>query len=290
VRSSLNTSFSVAKSITSLLVGIAIEEGLIGSVDDPMTAYIPELAERDPRFSAITLRHLLDMKSGIRFSDHEFVTGDRSRAYYHPNLRHVVLEELSIADRPGERWVYNTYNPILLGVVLERASGGTVASFLETRVWRQLGMEYPGSWSVDGTVDPLEKMESGINGRAVDFLKIGRLVLRDGGWQGRQIVSDRWIHASTTIVDDCMVPEYPSPRDVCYKLAWWLTPQTNGRRFAVGAWGHRGQYLYVFPEDEIVIVRFGKKLGGVRWPAVFQAIVATISEGQETAAAGAARE
>ena len=120
-RSSINTSFSTAKSVTSLLVGIAIDEGLIESVDDPVTRYIPELRAKDPRYDRITIRHLLDMKSGIAFRDHDLPWGDKPRAYYHPELRSVVMDREIVSD-PGTEFVYNTFNPIILGIVLERVT------------------------------------------------------------------------------------------------------------------------------------------------------------------------
>lgn len=185
-RDSVNTSFSVAKSITSLLVGVAVGEGLIASIDDSIAAYLPELGARDSRFSRITIRHLLDMVSGIRFRDHDLPWGDKPRAYYHPNLRKVLLHELEIADEPGRRWAYNSYNPQLLGLILERVSGTSVAQYMESRLWMKLGMEFPASWSLDGNAAPLEKMESGVNARAMDFAKLARLVLRRGNWGVRR--------------------------------------------------------------------------------------------------------
>jgi CubicO group peptidase (beta-lactamase class C family) len=277
-RSSINTSFSVAKSITSLLIGIAIDQGLIRSVDDPVTDYLPELAERDARFGRLTLAHLLDMRSGLRWRDHDFITGDKPRAYYHPHLRRLVLEELGFSDEPGQRWVYNSYNPILLGLVLERSTGRAVSEFLTERVWRRIGTEFPASWSTDGKRDPMEKMESGVNARAIDFAKLGRLVLAGGSWEGERVVSREWIEASTRAELGCGLAIY-RPRVVCYQRAWWLYPDEGGRAGAVGATGHLGQYIVVFPERELVIVRFGWKQGGVHWPTVFQGIARAVEGG-----------
>lgn len=274
-RDSVNTSFSVAKSITSLLVGIAAAEGTL-AVDDPATAYLPELAERDRRFDDITLRHLLDMESGIAFRDHDLPWGDKPKAYYRPDLRRAVVQDIRVAEPPGGRWVYNTYNPIVLGMVLERATGATVTEFTHSRLWSPLRMEYDGSWSVDGTVDPMEKMESGVNGRAVDFAKIGRLVLRRGDWDGRRVIPESWIEASIVPEPGCEIDGF-RPRRICYQRGWWLHPGGDDQRYAVGAWGHLGQYVYIFPEQELVLVRFGRKTGGVYWPDAFQAIAAAVA-------------
>lgn len=276
-RSTINTSFSMAKSITALLIGIAIDHGFIHSVNDRLTDYVPELAARDVRFTRLTLAHLLDMRSGLRWRDHDFVTGDKPRAYYDPRLRRLVLEKIGFAGEPGERWVYNSYNPILLGVVLERSTGRTVAEFLSERVWRRIGTEFPASWSTDGERDPMEKMESGVNARAIDFAKLGRLVLAGGTWNGEGIVSAEWLASSTRALPGCELADY-RPRAVCYRRAWWLYPDRGNGTTTIGATGHLGQYIFVFPEQELVIVRFGRRYGGVHWPTVFRSIAEAVAQ------------
>lgn len=271
-RDSMVTSFSVAKSITSLLVGIAVEDGLIESIDAPVTRHLPELERRDPRFREITLRHLLDMRSGIAFRDHDLPWGDKPKVYYDPRLRERVLTKLEIEGPPGERWAYNSYNPVLLGLVLERVSDTTVAEFVEERLWKRVGMEFPASWSVDGTAAPMEKMESGLNARAIDFAKLGRLVLRQGRWDGARVVSREWIERSTSPEPGCELQDF-RPRRICYRRGWWLHPGGDDGPRAIGAWGHLGQYLYVFPGEDIVVVRFGQETGGVSWPSVIQELV-----------------
>ena len=131
-------SFSVAKSFVSTLVGIAIDEGLIGSVEDPVTDYLPELAVRDPRFERITLRDLLTMSSGIRFweTDLPWPWTDDTYTYYGVDLRDVGLNGTRIERPPGQEWHYNNYHPLLLGMVLERATGMSVSDYMATRLWQ----------------------------------------------------------------------------------------------------------------------------------------------------------
>ncbi|MDQ3856222.1 MAG: beta-lactamase family protein, partial [Chloroflexota bacterium] len=167
-RDSVQTSFSMAKSYVSALVGIAIEEGHIRGVDDPVTRYVPELARRDRRFARITIGDLLSMRSGIHYEETGTPWGDDARTYYDPNLRRLALEGTRIEGEPGRRFLYNNYHPLLLGLVLERATGEPAGEYLEEKLWRPLGMEADGSWSLDSTSDGFEKMESGINGRAID--------------------------------------------------------------------------------------------------------------------------
>ena len=190
-RDSWFTSFSVAKSFDSALIGMAIAEGLIGSVDDPVVTYIPELSGRG--LDDLTIRNLLKMDCGVSYvSRSEGLLGgqsDDSRTYYMPDLRAPG------ADRPTQQgsrsascFHYNNYYPILEGMILERVTGMTVSQYLQERIWKPLGMEYPATWSINQDGDGLEKMESGINARAIDYAKFGRLYLNKGSWDGTQIL------------------------------------------------------------------------------------------------------
>jgi CubicO group peptidase (beta-lactamase class C family) len=189
------TSFSIAKSFVSALVGIAISDGYIHGVDDPITKYVPELLEKDPRYQNITLRHLLTMSSGIRYEEFSMPWSDDAATYYAPDLRAVAISS-PIVGEPGQEFHYNNFHPLLLGLVLERATGRPVAQYLEEKIWKPLGMEAPGSWSLDSEQSGFEKMESGINGRAIDFAKFGRLFLNEGNWNGVQLVSAVLTHTA----------------------------------------------------------------------------------------------
>ena len=133
-RDSIATSFSTAKSFLSALIGIAVEEGAIGSIDDPITEYLPELLERDSRFADITIAHLLNMSSGIHYVETGLPNGDDALTYYFDDLAELALQRTTIDRSPGEEWLYNNYNPLLLGVILERTAEMPVADYLETKV------------------------------------------------------------------------------------------------------------------------------------------------------------
>lgn len=263
-RDSIVTSFSIAKSITALIVGIAIDDGYIESLEDPVTKYMPELKNVDPRYANITLRHLLSMKSGIRFKDTDIPWHDKSRAYYHPNLREVVTN-LPIATAPGDEFVYNTFNPIILGMIVERATGQSVVEYFEAQFWQRMGMEYEASWSIDSEEDAMAKMESGINPRAIDFAKIGQLLLSDGNWNGEQIVPKKWIADSKKIDPENRVSKIGE--NIYYQNGWWLYGPTETDKFTVSGWGHLGQYLFVFPDENMLVMRFGKEIGKVEFLA-----------------------
>jgi CubicO group peptidase (beta-lactamase class C family) len=122
-RESRLTSFSVAKSVTSALVGIALAEGKLGSLDDPIARYLPELVARDPRFAQVSLRHLITMASGFQYADKGFLpSSDLTLDYEYPDLRTLCREHIKIDGPPGEHWLYNSYLPILMGMILERVT------------------------------------------------------------------------------------------------------------------------------------------------------------------------
>jgi CubicO group peptidase (beta-lactamase class C family) len=264
-RESPQTSFSAAKSFVSTLVGIAIDEGLIESIEDPVTDYLPELAARDRGFQQITLRHLLTMSSGIRYQEGGFPSlGDDTHTYYGVDLRDVALNRVRIDGPPGLAWQYNNYHPLLLGLVLERATGTSVSDFMARRLWQPLGAEADATWSLDSKRSGFEKMESGLNARPVDYARFGQLFLHKGEWNGRRILSEDWVRAATGAE-----PTTDSAYYHGYRYFWWIDVERPGRFYALGKYG---QYIYVAPDADAVVVRFGSDwgVGNVTWLATFR--------------------
>ncbi|MEO9340926.1 serine hydrolase [Mesorhizobium sp. SB112] len=252
-----HTSFSVAKSFNSALIGAAIANGSISSIDEPVTTYIPELIKRDARFQAITIGNLLSMSSGLRYQTAGMPWGDDARTYYDPDLRHLAVQGSEIIEAPGERFHYNNYNPLLIGIVLERATGMHVSDYLSETLWKSLGATADASWSLDSEASGFEKMESGINARPIDFAKLGSLYLNRGMWQGSQLLPATWIDQSTHHADAAT----PSSG---YQFGWWtFTNEALGDYYAAA--GNKGQYVFVFPDDRLVIVRLGAETGGIDW-------------------------
>ncbi len=267
-RDSINTSFSVAKSFDSALVGIAIDEGRIKSVDEPVTNYIPELAGRG--LEKVTIRDLLCMSSGLEYID----LRDEPLTYYYPDLREAALG-VKLDHEPGSRFLYNNYNPLLIGLILERATGVPVAKYLEEKIWKRIGAEFPASYSLDSEESGFEKMESGINARSIDFAKVGRLFLRKGDWDGERIISEDWVVESTTRDRGMEVEGYyrhfDAGPDYYYKYFWWGLSNDDGT-YDYSAIGHHGQYIFVSNRRNIVMVRNGIKDGGdvFFWPLFFR--------------------
>ena len=265
-RDSIVTSFSTAKSFTSALIGIAIYKGHIGSVNDPITDYLPELAERDFAFKNITIRNLLMMSSGIQYAEFPFVNGDDAKTYYYPDLRQLVLEDTHVVGLPGEEFHYNNYHPLLLGMILERATGTTVTNYLQEKIWKPIGMEYSGSWSLDE--NGFEKMESGINARAIDFAKLGRLFLYNGNWDGTQVITAEWVAESTQADTSVDYENYYYDSFIFangqgyYKYMWWGI-QRDEQDYDFMALGNHGQFIYISPQKNLIILRFGETYGEI---------------------------
>jgi CubicO group peptidase (beta-lactamase class C family) len=271
-RQTRQTSFSVAKSFVSALIGIAIDEGLIESVTDPVTEYLPELSERDPRFERITLRDLLTMSSGIRYEEQSLPLpwGDDVDTYYGTDLRDLGLSATQIVRPPGQEWLYNNYNPLLLGLVLERATGTSVSDYMATKLWQPLGAEADATWSLDSEGSGFEKMESGLNATPVDYARFGELYLLAGEWNGQRIVSEDWVREATA----ADVTTDPAGH---YQYFWWIDTQRPDRFYALGNFG---QYIYVAPDAGAVIVRNGRDWGveNDTWLSVFREVADQLVE------------
>ncbi len=255
---SVNTSFSMAKSVVSLLVGKAIEDGYLKSVTQPISDYLAEW--KNTEIGRTTIEELLLMRSNIAYDEGFLWFGDDSLTYWHPNLRELALSHTKLTENSA--FHYNNYHPLLLGMVLERSTGMSVSEYFEREIWQKIGAEFPASWSLDSEGSGFEKMESGINFRAVDFLKLGSMVLHDGYWNGAQIINKEWLHASTLCELPIETGEYENSflagRNIGYQYMWYCTSEHD-----LIAWGKSDQILYISPAHDTVILRTGFTDGGV---------------------------
>ena len=198
--------------------------------------------------------------------------GDDTATYYAPDLRKLALEETEVVEEPGRRFHYNNFNPLLVGLALERATGMPVAAYLESRLWRPLGMEADGSWSLDSEASGFEKMESGLNGRPVDFAKFGLLYARGGRWQGRQLIPRAWAEDPTVVPTPGR--RGPGPRPPVLLVGPGRPPAAGPVRP-----GKYAQHVYVVPEHDLVLVRFGRDFGYPHWPELLSDLAARIAAG-----------
>jgi CubicO group peptidase (beta-lactamase class C family) len=244
-RTSICTSFSTVKSFVSALIGIALDEGLIYSLDDPITRYLSGLPES--QFTGISIRHLISMCSGLSYKQGSFLPwSDDPRVYYSLDLR-MLAQHAKMDEQPGIRFNYNNYNLVLLGMLLEKVTGNTVSYYLQEKIWKPLGMEFPACWSLDSRKSGMEKMESGLNARAIDYAKFACLFLHKGDWNSKQVLPERWVAESTTVE--------PEAKWTNYKYLWWILRSGQNRFMAVG---NLGQFIYIAPDRDCIILRFGR--------------------------------
>ncbi|MEM9022774.1 MAG: serine hydrolase [Bacteroidota bacterium] len=286
------TSFSVAKSFVSALIGIALEEGHIRGLDEPITNYITDLS--DTAFARITIDDLLNMRSGIAYDEGYFNPfGYVAKYYYGRNLKRYN-RKLEIAAPPDSYFQYVSVNTQLLAEILEQATGRPISAYMEEKIWRKIGTAHEATWSVDSKQHHTVKAFCCINALAIDFAKFGRLYAHRGNWDGEQVIPARWVDYSTRIHEDS--------KQLVYTYQWWHTitysaltdtlnlgpgvpyqiarkpgSKPNDQKFLVTqhydfmAEGILGQFIYVYPPKNLVIVRLGKYSRELSiWPQLFR--------------------
>jgi CubicO group peptidase (beta-lactamase class C family) len=259
---SIVPSFSMAKSVTSILIGCAIDDGLIKSVDEPITNYLPQLKKNG--LEKVTIKHLLQMTSGIKFNESYINPFGHAASFYYGKKLRKSVDKLKLMHEPGLKFNYISGNTQVLGMILEKVlNGKTITEYLQQKIWLPLGMEYDASWSIDKNKNGIEKTFCCINARARDFAKLGRLYLNNGNWNGKQIVSSNWVKESTKI-------DTANGSAAFYQYQWWIL----GKDGDFMAQGILGQFIYVNPTKNLIMVRLGKNTGKIQWWQFFQKIAA----------------
>ncbi len=262
--SRIHTSFSMAKSVIGMLIGCAIEDGFIRDVQQSVTDFVPGMAAKG--WDKVSLEHVLQMTSGMDFNE-SYVNpfGTAARFYYGRRLEKNTMA-LGLARSPGTEFRYMSGNSQLLGLILERALRAkgdqrTVTQYLNDKLWQPLGMEFNASWSIDRKENGIEKTFCCLNAPARDFAKLGSLYLHKGNWNGRQLVPQEWVEHSTRI-------DTTNGSAARYQYQFWL-PSDQGDYMMQGI---LGQFVYVDPARELVMVRLGTRHGDVPWPRVFTSL------------------
>jgi CubicO group peptidase (beta-lactamase class C family) len=249
---SKSNSFSVAKSIISLLIGAALDEGAIKSVDQPVGDYLPDFREGDK--AKVTIRHLLEMSSGLSWDEaYSSATSMTTKGYYGKELASLVLNQTAPRE-PGKFFDYKSGNSELLALVLESATHRKVSSYASDKLWIPMGATHDALWSLD-QMNGIEKAYCCFNTNARDFARFGQLILNKGRWNDRQLVSESYLSEAlapvTHLVDD-------KGKNVDY-YGWqfWLMKHRGQPVYYMR--GILGQYIIVLPESNTVIVRLGHK-------------------------------
>lgn len=250
---SQTNSFSMAKSLVSIAMGTALQQGHIGSINDKVIDYIPEL--KGTYKDELTIRHLLAMTSGMNFDEsYGDPFGFMAKAYYGDELEKKTLD-YEVALKPGNQWQYLGGNTILMSLILKRVTGQDLSSFFSESVWQKVGAEQPALWNIDQE-GGIEKAYCCYYSNARDFARIGKLYLDSGRWNGEQIVpSPFW--------SESIVPASTNDGDIIphYGLQWWLINYQGKEVFY--ARGILGQYVIAIPELDLIVVRLGHRRGDV---------------------------
>lgn len=243
--------FSMTKSITSLLIGRALEEKRIQSLDDPITRYLPEL--KSGGYDGVTIRQILQMRSGVDYEERYDFGNPGAAARNHERALVKNIARFADAARtvprknpPGQVWQYKTLDTAVLGWLLERVSGGsTVAAYTAQRLWEPLGAEADAFYIMDGEPGVGREFSgAGFNATLRDFARLGLMVLNGGEANGHRIVSADWIRESTR-------PTTPAGPGPGYGYQWWMVANPGSFQ----ALGLQGQYIYIDPATRTVIVK-----------------------------------
>lgn len=252
VDSSITTSFSMAKSVVSMLTGCAIEDGYLEGVHEPVLKYLPEFEGHG--FDSVKIEQLLQMTADLDFREsYKSPFTKTPRFYYGRNINRTTLS-LHSKYNANSQFNYQSPSTQILALLLTRAlKDKTLSAYLEEKLWKPMQMEYPATWSLDEK-GGMEKAFCCLNARARDFAKIGILAKNLGAWNGKQLVPKEWMKQSLKI-------DTAKGSASFYQYQWWIQSE-----HAFYADGHLGQFIYVYPEKNLIMVRLGKSTGDIHWP------------------------
>jgi CubicO group peptidase (beta-lactamase class C family) len=249
--SSLINSFSMAKSITAMLVGCAFKDGLIKSVNEPVANYLDEF--KVGNLQKITIKHLLTMSSGLGFKeDYSSMFSWPAEAYYGSDVNSLTIEQAKVCAEPGKTWFYKGGDTQLLGIILKKVTGKTVAQYASEKLWKPMGAEQPAFWSLDE--QGMEKVSCCWYSNAKDFARIAKLMMNYGNWNGLQIIDSAYVVDAITPV---ILLDSKGNKSKQYGYQWWLMNHKGHDVFY--ARGIRGQYIFAIPDTKTIAVRLGHK-------------------------------
>lgn len=253
--SSYSGSFSMAKSITSLLIGAALKEGKIKSVEEPVGHYLPEFTQGAK--AEVRIINLLNMSSGSNWDESYSNPFSVTAEIYYGDDAYKTATTVNIVRKPGSYHFYKSGDSQLLGLILEKATGKSLSDYAAEKLWQPMGAQHPALWSTDKTGGH-EKAYCCFNSNVRDFARIGQLMVDSGRWKGNEIISPAYYSLS---ISPCMIPDNAGIPCDHYGLQWWLVPYEPGVFYARGI---MGQYIIVMPAQKMVIVRLGKHRGNKR--------------------------
>ena len=243
-----NISWSMAKSFISALIGIAVNESHIKSIEQSVDAYATSLGGSG--YEGVSIKNVLQMSSGVAFNEDygDFYSDINrwGRDFSLGNSQDAFAATLKNDIEPGTVNHYVSINTHVLGMVLTQATGRSITDYMQEKLYNPLGMEHDGLWIIDG--QGMEMALGGLNLTLRDFAKLGSLYLHDGTFNGQQIVPASWVADSRTMDQPHLLPG----NDFGYGYQWWMVGGDSGEFMAMGVYG---QYIYINPETNTVIVK-----------------------------------
>ena len=253
-----SNSFSMAKSIVSLATGAAIDDGFIKDVDQPVSDFYPEFQGYNGK--PLTLRHLLTMSAGVDFDEaYSSPFSPTTKLYYGDDLQQIAFGMKEI-EEPGVNFIYQSGVTQLLAFIVEKATGENISSYVSRKFWTPMNAEEDALWSLDKK-DGIEKAYCCFNSNARDFARFGQLILNEGDWNGRQLISSSYLKEATTPDTSLLFKEY-NETNHCYGFQFWHLTY-NGMEIPYMR-GILGQYIFIIPDLNAVVVRLGHKRSETR--------------------------
>ncbi len=247
--SSLSGSFSMAKSITSLLIGVALKEGEIKSLQEPVAHYLPEFNAGVK--ARVKIIDLLTMSSGSDFDESYWNPLSVTTDLYYGSDAYKTAVNVKMVQEPGTLHRYKSGDTQLLGLILEKATGQSLGDYAAVKLWQPLGAEHPALWSTDHE-NGHAKAYCCFNSNTRDFARIGQLMLDSGKWKGVRIIDSDYYAAS---IKACGITDIHGKPCDYYGYQWWIDPLHPDIFYARGI---LGQYIIVIPSKKTIIVRLGK--------------------------------
>ena len=242
--SSLSNSFSMAKSITTMLVQIAIQKGIVDSWDQKVTDFLPDL--KGPFKDKLKLKHLSNMTAGLDWNEHYTNPFDiTARTYYGRDVYTIMLEEVGVIEQPGKTYEYQSGSTQLLGMALEAAAGKKISKLASQWLWKPMGAQHDAKWRLDDKGGHALSFCC-FNSNLRDFARFGKLLINQGNWEGEQLLDSAFIQMASK-----------ASKVEHYGYSFWI----NSEDFETPVFymrGILGQYVIVIPEKDIVIVRLGR--------------------------------
>lgn len=247
-------SWSMAKSVISALLGIAQNDGLIGSLEKTVDEYMPEF--KGTGYEGVSIKDVLQMSSGVRFNeDYGDPKSDIQRWFRTFALgesQDEFAKTLQNEKKPGTYNHYVSINTHVLGMLLVKATNRSISSYFKEKLWDPIGAEHDAYWLIDE--ENMEMALGGLNATLRDYGKVGTLFLHEGNWKGTQIVPTSWVQESQAMDGEHLTPASQNSLhpDVGYGYQWWIPDGEDGELWARGVFN---QYIYINPTTETVIVK-----------------------------------